>query len=270
MRDSFLRCAALAFLCVGCGGAMGMDRGEITRMERPEPAPPSAPVVDNAAVALELERRPQLPAYVRVAVYFRAPAPVGAEPPLWRWTHEDRRSVVTSGDELRDVEIFALSDALVTGTSLDELRVSAARHGADALLIVDAVTEQRTSDNGWLATYPLLLPILFAPANELETVFRARATLFDVRNGYLYLTAEGESEQTQQRAHIYIDRRGALGSCRTEAIGFLSEELKRRFERAFGVRDSLAPRSSSARPAPLPALPAEAPPGPGADAQAPD
>ena len=44
---------------------------------------------------------------------------------------------------------------------------------------------------GW--SYLLLLPTLFVPGSQADTLFFANATLWDVRNEFLYLTAETEA-----------------------------------------------------------------------------
>lgn len=92
--------------------------------------------------------------------------------------------------------------------------------------------------NGWAATYALILPIFFAPAQELETRFRSEATLYDVRNGYLYATAEAESEQSQRRAHLWIDREGGVEETRRAVVDLLAEEINRRLVNLAAERPS--------------------------------
>src|SRR5690349_5978111 len=56
---------------------------------------------------------------------------------------------------------------------------------------------------------PALLPLLAAPGTELDVLFSAHAEMWDVRNEYLYLSAEAESEVIQQRPLAWIDREQA-------------------------------------------------------------
>ncbi|MCB9597305.1 MAG: hypothetical protein H6719_31560 [Sandaracinaceae bacterium] len=211
----------------GCGGAMGMDRGPFEAV-----APDQEVQIDDSRIADALARQPQLPDRVRVGVWFRPPADGS-----WSWTFEDRQRVVRASETVDRVDLFPISRGFVEGTDVVSLRLAAARHGAHALLIVEGRPEQRFSDNAWVATYPLLLPILFAPAQELDTRFALDAQMYDVRNGFLYLTAEAEGLEEQQRAHVWIDRDGGVREARNRAIEYLHAELRDRLAHLVGERD---------------------------------
>ena len=223
---------------IGCG-AMGMDRGPL------EPPPPAGElVVDDSEVAEALARRPQLPTNARVGVYFTRPAQSDVS---WRWSFEEREALIEASAALEGITLFPLTEG-VDGDDLRQLRVAGARNGADAVLVVRGEPEQETHDNGWLATYPLILPIFFAPAQELSTRFNARAAMYDVRNGFLYLAAESEGFEAQQRAHVWIDRQGGVETAKEQAVEQLAEELRERLAHLIGERvDGEAP---SAEPAP--------------------
>jgi hypothetical protein len=222
-----LAAGALLFT-TGCAASMGMDRG--LDAQPPEAA---AVVTDDSTVEMELARRPQLPARPRIAVGFVPPAVPYDESDAWRWQFAERQAVVASGDAAPSVTLFPLTDTPAESAGLAALRVAAAQQGADAVLSVDGRVEERETGNGWAVTYALVLPLLFAPGADLETVFTTRATLRDVRNGYVYLSAEAEAEVTQRRAHLWIDRHAAREQGRREAIACLAQELKRRLTRAF-------------------------------------
>lgn len=237
--------ALLLALAPGCG-AMGMDRGPI------EPIAGDAQVVvDDARIAEALSRRPQLPDRVRVGVWFRGPADGS-----WRWTFEERQRVIESAEGIDRVELFPISRGFVEGEDLASLRLAAARHGAHAVLILDGAPEQETSDNAWLVTYPLILPIFFAPAAELDTRFSIDAQMYDVRNGFLYLTAEAEALEEQQRAHVWIDHDAGVRVARERAVDDLRGELA---ERLAHLLADAAPASDEAPSAPEPEAPAVEP-----------
>lgn len=223
----------------GCGGAVGMDRGPVPPMAEDAPVQ-----IDDQRIAEALSRRPQLPERVRVGVYFREPAEGD-----WRWTLEDEQRVLDAAEDVERVDLFLISQGFVQSTDLAALRLAAAHHGAHAILVVDGAVEQETSDNGWLVTYPLLLPILFAPAQELDTRFATEAAMHDVRNGYLYLTAESEAMEEQQRAHVWIDREGGVEEARRRAIEHLRDELAARLEHLVSVE---AETASASEPEPEP------------------
>lgn len=240
----------VSVLAVGCGGAMGMDRGPVPVVESPPVAAPSAPVIDDARIAEELARRPQLPSRPRVAVYFQPPSPSDAV--RWRWSFEDRQAIVRAGQDAHELDLFALPPAAAPSSDGSSVRLAAARYGAEAVIFVRGSYEQRRRENLWSATYVLLLPIFFAPAQEQETVFVVEATMLDVRNGYTYLAAEGEASQSQQRAHVWIRGEEGIDVSRQEAVRLLSGELAERFAR---IRPVVRPRvveAPASRPATAP------------------
>ena len=234
-------------LVPGCGGSMGFDRGPLEAMPADQPVE-----IDDARIAEALAHQPQLPDRVRVGVWFKTP-PDGS----WRWSFDDRERVTRAAETVDRVDLFPISRGFVEGEDLASLRLAAARHGAHAILIVEGRSEQETSDNGWLATYPLLLPILFAPAQELDSRFAIDAQMYDVRNGFLYLTAESEGLEEQQRAHVWIDRDGGVRESRARAVELLHAELRDRLAHLVGERDD---GSIALAPPPAPVLePAPAP-----------
>lgn len=241
---NWLPLLCLLALAPGCGGAMGMDRGPLEAMPAEQPA-----VIDDARIAEALARQPQLPDRVRVGVWFKSP-PDGS----WRWTFEDRERVMRASETVDRVDLFPLSRGFVEGEDLVSLRLAAARHGAHALIVVEGRAEQEFADNGWVATYPLLLPILFAPGQELDSRFAIDAQMYDVRNGFLYLTAESEGLEEQQRAHVWIDRDGGVRESRARAVEHLHAELRDRLAHLVGERDdrtSALVRPNRADTAPL-------------------
>jgi hypothetical protein len=235
-------------LAIGCGGASGMDRGEIPVAEIRREAPPesSEPYIDDSQIGEELARYPQLPGHARVAVYF-VPAAEPAVP--WRWSIEERQQVIHTREGEHELDLFLLPASAVSGNrDIRAIRLAAAHYGADAVISVTGSYEQRRSENGWAATYALLLPILFAPAQEQTTVFVAEAHMIDVRNGYLYLAAEGEATQSQQRAHLWVRADEAIEYCRREAVNLLTRELGERIVRSRPAHLFRDPPQPSAPP----------------------
>ncbi len=215
----------LTGILAGCAGSMGMDRGPVS--------PTAAQVVfDDARIEQALAKRPQLPERVRIAVLFRAP-PDGGEDPSWRWDFEERERVVAAGRDLPRVDLFPLAGA--AGADLGAIRLAAAEHGADAVLIVGGSAEYETDGTPWVVTYPLVLPLLFAPAQELETRFHIAAAMYDVRNGFLYLTAEAEAVDEQRRAHLWTDREDGVDAAKPRSVERLSAELSRRLAHLTGA-----------------------------------
>jgi hypothetical protein len=216
---------ASLLLSIGCAGSAGFHQ--------PGPREPlSAPVqVNDGDVARALALRAQLPKPYRLGVVFRDP-PGPVEDATWRWEPEQRQQLVTQLEGLeRGGEVsavFTITRGAIVGDDLNAIRVAAARHGADAVLVVSGEDEAEQELNAWASTYVALVPILFAPAAELEVRFLAHAELWDVRNEYLYLAAEGEARADQQRPLPFLDHEEGSADAQKQALELLSKELEKR------------------------------------------
>lgn len=230
------RALPFVLFVLGCG-AMGMDRGPIVPRTAAE-----AVVFDDARIQAAMARRPQLPERVRVAVWFQTPPTVDGEA-AFRWDFEERERVVDAAKDLEGIELFPIAQTFVTGTDLASLRLAAAEHGANALLVVGGSVEQESDDNAWIATYPLVVPILFAPANRLETRFHTAAAIYDVGNSFLYVTAEAEAVDRQRRAHLWTDREEGIDEAKPRSIERLAKELTARLAHLTGQRVPSARRA---------------------------
>lgn len=146
---------------------------------------------------------PQLPKPLSLGVYFKDYPHYAANASLHReWQKDDIQQVLDYGNSL--VEEGLLSEVVYISHSFTEgkddlytLRTVAARHNVDALLVFDAQFEEQHDTNNWALTYPLLLPMLFAPGTETESHLIVNAKVWDVRNEYLYATMEAEATSTK-------------------------------------------------------------------------
>lgn len=225
--------AALTFLLAACAGSSGFQQSTVrdTEAER-------RPTVNDKRVEQAFALRPQLPKPYRLGVYFRDAESTGAEA-AWRWEPKHRDAILALEKHLvgkgEVSDVFSVGHGAVAGDSLPDIRVAAARHGADAVLIVSGIDEAERSANGWAATYAAVLPLFFAPGNDLDVVFTTHAEMWDVRNEYLYLAAEAEAESHQRRALPYIDVEEAIEESQAEAVTLLATELQGRFDRLHAV-----------------------------------
>ena len=192
------------------------------------------PAVNDGRVEQAFALRPQLPKPYRLGIFFReAESTEGT--PVWRWEPEHRDAILALEKHLvgkgEVSDVFAIGHGALAGDNLSDIRFAAARHGADAVLIVSGIDEAERSANGWATTYAAVLPIFFAPGNDLDVLFTTQAEMWDVRNEYLYLAAEAEAESHQRRALPYIDVEEAIEQSQAEAVALLAGELKNRFDR---------------------------------------
>jgi hypothetical protein len=192
-----------------------------------------APEINDDEVARALALRPQLPKPFRLGVFFRDAETLGAQP-AWRWDLAQKQRVLAATAALRERgeagDVFMIDDAVVAHDDLPAIRLAAARHGADAVLVVSGIDDARRSENGWAAAYVVIAPVLFAPGSDLRETFMVSAELWDVRNEYLYMAAQAEAESHQRRPLCWIDREEAARAAQLDAVGQLGTELSARFK----------------------------------------
>tara|TARA_B110001454_G_scaffold219204_1_gene252253 strand:+ start:68158 stop:68832 length:675 start_codon:yes stop_codon:yes gene_type:complete len=176
----------------------GFNRGDLK-----EQISVTKPEFNNSEIKDAFNKKPNLPKSFKLAVYFKSPSPssLGSQSKLssvdWRWTEQDKAMLETIAADLKKdgvvSDVFPLMNSLVVDEDLKSLRLAAAKHQADALLVISGAgqTDRYINKLGW--TYALTLPALFIPGSEVDTLFVTSAALWDVRNEFLYLTAEAEA-----------------------------------------------------------------------------
>jgi hypothetical protein len=221
-----LRFAFLFVSLAACAGNTGFHQAAA------RDAVSAPPEINEHEVEAAFALRPQLPKPYRLGVFFR-PNPKAADEPGWRWEPEHKRAILGIRKALRAsgevADVFAIDEATAASDSLRAIRIAAARHGADAVLVVSGGDEVEQSSNGWAVSYAALVPLLFAPGSELEVRFSTHAEMWDVRNEYLYLSAQAEEEAHQQRALCWLDTEAATEQAQTASVELLGAELTQRF-----------------------------------------
>lgn len=231
MRTSQQRLWLLLFLPIvllqfGCA-SKGFNRGELK-----EQVGVIRPAFDDKEIKEAYNKKPNLPKPFKLGVYFTTPKSAKGADKQWRWTEQDKALLEEIGKELKSEglvsDVFPIVDTLVQSDELKSLRLVAAKHQADALLIVSGAGQIDRYINNWGWSYALLLPALFVPGSQADTLFVTSATMWDVRNEYLYLTAEAEAtgKDTYIAAFGKQDK-DLIDEAKTQSLGNLKQELKK-------------------------------------------
>lgn len=181
----------LSFLLVGCA-SKGFNRGELKDQIGVKKLQ-----VNDAEIKEVLKRKANLPKPFKLAVYFAKPAnSLTHLRTKWRWTDKDRDALKSVEEQLKKEglvsQVIPMMDSLVKEQDIKSIRLAAAKYGADAVLVIDGVADIDRYMNKLGYSYALLIPALFVPGSEVDGLFIANASLWDVRNEFLYLTAESE------------------------------------------------------------------------------
>jgi hypothetical protein len=183
---------------LGCA-SKGFNRGELKNQ-----IGVTAPTYDDSAIKAAFAKKANLPKPFKLAVYFKSPASAKSanENLEWRWTEQDKSVFDELTNDLKAKglvsEVLPLNTSLITDEGIKSLRLAAAQMHADALLVVGGASDIDRYMNNWGWAYTLLVPTLFVPGSQADTLFMSNATLWDVRNEFLYLSAEAEAT-TQER-----------------------------------------------------------------------
>jgi hypothetical protein len=213
---------ALLVFCTGCTTtSRGFNRGELRDQMS------SIMTITDRDISKALATKAQLPKPFKLGIFFKEPKPTyGLH---WYWSGEDKSKILAAVEAAKTKgeisEVFIVSDAITGDSDVKSLRLAAARHGADALLVISGVNDIDSYTNNWGWTYIALVPALFVRASVSDSLFMTRAVMWDVRNEFLYMTAESESVKSQTVPAAFInDRKIALAS-KTEAISSLGNEI---------------------------------------------
>lgn len=220
----------LILLLSACASSRGFDRGTL-RGQISEPQ-----VVTEEDIQKVLELKPQLPQPFNLAIYFAQPSQTKWRyNNSWKWSGEDKDLFLEIKNELKDKgiasDIFALNDSIMEGSDLVAIRLAAARAGADAVLVVNGVSDLDRYNNALGITYVLLVPAFFIPGTTADALFMVNASMWDVRNQYLYMSVEAEGMADETRPAYFLDEEGIIQEAKTEALASITKEISSRLER---------------------------------------
>lgn len=225
-RMFWIGASLLVLMQVGCM-SRGFNRGELQQQ-----IGVVKPAFDDKEIEKAYNKKPLLPKPFKLAVFFKSPKSLNRQEPAWRWSDEDKDLLGSAVAELKAKgivsDVFPIVSSVVADEDLKSLRLAAAQHGADALLIIGGAGEIDRYINKWGWSYALLLPAFLVPGSEADTLFVANAAMFDVKNEYLYLTAEAEAitKETYVAAFDKSDK-ALLKDAKTQAIGRLKAEIEK-------------------------------------------
>ncbi len=198
--------------------------------------------VTDTAIAEARSLKPQLKLPCRVAFYLK-PSNQGD----WRWTTEDRAALEPLTAALkRDgfaTEVFALPEMLGGKGELKDLRLAAAKCGADVLLVVNGASQSDKYKNPAALLYLTIVGGYVVPGDHVDSLFVIEGCLFDVDNGFLYTSAQAEGVGKIVRPSFLIEEKDAVAKAKKKALGQFADELLGQMKGLAGFAASLPPQS---------------------------
>jgi hypothetical protein len=135
-----------------------------------------------------------------------------------------------------------ISDLIWNGGDLKSMRLAAARHGADAVLLVRGISQVDSYVNALSIANLLVLPGFLVPASHRDALLVLQGALWDVGNECLYLTAESEGEGKIVRPTFRIKDREAIDLAKEKALADFGQGL---IARLGSLGGSATPRPSN-------------------------
>jgi hypothetical protein len=227
----------LALLLTGC--ATGFNRQAVAQCLDGPPR-----VVEGEGIREALDRKPQLRFPITIAVHLVAesyrPVYYGRtlvgdaklQPADWRWTMQDREQIDKWVDPLRKggviTDLYVMSEMISTKDDLESARLAAAKHGADAVMLVKGVSQVDKYVDPSSILNLLVLPGYVIPSSHRDALFMMRAAMWDVGNECLYLSVDAEGEAKTRAPTFRVKEGEALEQAKSEALDGFGKELQKR------------------------------------------
>lgn len=210
----FLLCVPLLL----CGCASGFDRNAL--QERLNDGTFQMP---DAAIAEARAMKPQLKFPCRIAVYLK---PGDNQ---WRWTSEDRAAMERWSAALKTdgiaSEVFPLPEMLTGKGDVKELRLAAAKCGADVLFLIHGAAQTDSYKNPAAVFNLTVIGGYVIPGSHKDSLFMMEGCLLDVDNGYIYTAVQSEGVGKIIRPTFVIEDKDAIAAAKTKAIAAFGDEV---------------------------------------------
>lgn len=226
----------------GCTTSKGFDRGALRDS--------TGPVTTDQMIQDVLALKPQLPAPFKLGVYLNSHS--------WSynkrfWTDEEQNQLLAFGSQLKAAgiisDIYLISEDTVPGSNrwtfdswanreLKDLRLAAARYGADAVLLITDVSAVDRYNNPAALLYWTIVGAYVAPGTHSDALVMLRSSLWDVRNGYLYATQDAEGMAKKIGPAFLLKDTASIDEAKKVAIADFGAKLTERLMRLNAARPS--------------------------------
>jgi hypothetical protein len=233
----------LMFVLMLTGCSTGFNRQAVHERLADQPIE-----VTDAAIKAALEKKPQIRFPMRVAVHMVAETyrpSVYGEGPLparredWRWSVKDKEQIDKWAEPLKKAgivsDMFAMSEMISTESDIRSIRLAAAKHGADAVLLIKGVAQIDRYVNPLAILNLFIIPAYVVPASHRDVLFMMRGAMWDVANEYLYISLDAEGEAKTMRPSLLIKDSDAVDAAKTIALEDFGREFEKRMKGLKGI-----------------------------------
>lgn len=227
----------LVIILTGCAASKGFDRGALRGS--------FGQITTDQDIQAVLALKPQLPSPFKVAVYLNS---ISMNNQRRLWTEADKNALLVYVDQLKNAgivsEVYLISDDVAQpnnpaifphsqnrANSLKELRLAAARYGADAVLTIIDVSSVDRYNNAAAFLYWTIIGAYVAPGTHSDALVMIKSSLWDVRNEYLYATEEAEGIVQRIGPALLLDDMKSINQAKQVAITEFGKKFTERLIR---------------------------------------
>ncbi|MBI4712570.1 MAG: hypothetical protein HY762_04625 [Planctomycetes bacterium] len=213
---------------IGCASPKGFHRDKLRENLSQQTS------VTDEDIKKVLDLKPQLPKPFKLGIYFKEPQ----RPEHyywnytdWHWNEMDRDLMVKIGERKKEKGIVSeniyISASVANSKDVKSIRYGAAQHGVDAVLVINGTAETDRYNNACCSLYFLIVPTAFIPGTVVDALFLSNASLWDVRNGFLYLSYETEATSHITGAALTINEKYAVDEAKAVALPDLAQQIEK-------------------------------------------
>ncbi len=229
----FVSCICIVLIIINIiGCAKGFDRGVIRESMYSEE------IITDDEIKRILELKPQIKFPFKLGIYFSES--------LYGWYRnikweKDEKNIMWL-DQLKSdgivSEIIPINSVTVSNDDqsfLKTVRLAAARHNTDAVLIIDYNYGVDRYNNYSAFLYLTIIGGYLVPGTHSDSLVIMNGTLWDVRNEYLYLTVEVESDAKKIGPAFILRDEDSIKLARKKALKEFKEEILGRMRNIKGL-----------------------------------
>ncbi len=152
-------------------------------------------------------------------------------------------------------EVSFMSTMFSQGETIQELRAAAAKHGADALLVLEGAAVTDSYMNPAALFNVTVVGGFLVPGSHRDALFLMEGGLVGVNNGFLYASMEAEGEGRTLAPTFIIEAKDAIERAKQEAITAFGPELLRRMRNLRATASQSLALQSQTGPTSVPPAP---------------
>lgn len=147
----------------------------------------------------------------------------------WGWTSEDKKKILSLEKNLKASNIISemkvLDGSAFNPDDTEALRKAAKDSGADAVIIIKAISDLDRYNNKYAPAYAFFFPLFFTPGTDVDYLVMTSASMWDTDTNYLYLSAQSEGLAKETSPELLVKEENVLESAKNQSLNALKKAV---------------------------------------------